>query len=76
MIHKAKRECELNISLKVQTDPKLTWVYIKSQTNLRTGIPNLYMDNNKSKITTNDQEKAETLSGLRATYPPPPNTER
>ena len=62
MMNKAKRDYEMSISQKVKTDRKLKWKYIKSKTRLQTGIPELYMENNMERLTTNDKEKAETVS--------------
>ena len=62
MINKAKKDYEISISQKVKSDPKLTWQYIKSKTKLRVGIPELYVDRDKQKLTRNDKEKADTLS--------------
>ena len=55
---------EKSIAENARSNPKAVWQYIKSKANVKQGIPHLLTDpnNESSPLTTNDQEKAETLA--------------
>ena len=67
-MNKAKRDYEMSISQEVKTDPKLTWKYIKSKTKLRTGIPELYMDNNMKRLTKMIRRKQKHYQRFSVVY--------
>jgi len=63
---KAKREYELNLAMKVRSEPKNFWNYANSKLKTRCRIPDLYVNSNNSQLTSNDQDKVEVLSNFFA----------
>ena len=63
---KAKREYELNLAMKVRSEPKNFWNYANSKLKTRCRIPDLYVNSNNSQLTSNDQDKVDVLSNFFA----------
>ena len=63
---KAKREYELNVAMKVRSEPKNFWNYANSKLKTCCRIPDLYVNSNNSQLTSNDQDKVEVLSNFFA----------
>ena len=63
LTRKGKRTMEKNIARKSKANPKEFWRYAQTKLKTKTGIPDLETKtpNGSKKVTTNDQEKADTL---------------
>ncbi|VDI46292.1 Hypothetical predicted protein [Mytilus galloprovincialis] len=68
LTRKAVKMKEKEIAKQVKNNPKKFWHYVKSKTKTRTGISDLVMNTQDGNdvLTTNDKEKAETLSSFFA----------
>ena len=63
LTRKGKRIMEKNIARKSKANPKEFWRYAQTKLKTKTGIPDLQIktQDGSKKVTTNDQEKADTL---------------
>jgi len=61
---RARKEFELQIALKADTEPKMFWKYANSKLKTRSKIPDLYKNTDKNRLTTSDVEKVEALSSF------------
>lgn len=66
LTRKAVKSKEKEIASEIKENPKKFWSYVNSKTKTRTGISDLVMnnDNNTETLTSNDKEKADTLSAF------------
>ena len=62
LTRKHRKELEKSIAKEAKENPKKFWNYVKSQRKTKERIPDLVMDENSRQKSTNDTQKAETLS--------------
>ena len=59
---KAVKKKEREISSQIKKKPKAFWKYAESKMRIKTKIQQLYMNESKSQLTSNDKEKAQVLA--------------
>ncbi len=64
-----RKKFEKDLSKQAKSNPKAVWKYINSKSRIKEDVADLYFDRDdpNSKITCNDQEKAEVLSDFFST---------